>query len=293
MVDYAFRRLKTPEEYRMAEELQTRAWGLAQSGVVPVPIQRAVQDNGGLVLGAFLDIHLVGFNMAFVGWDGQELYYYSHLNAVLPEYRNHKLGFRLKAYQREEVLKAGLPRIRWVLDPVQAKTAHLALRRLGARPDRFLIHYYGAQESEVDRGSPTDRLRITWNLQSPEVLQRLEGHAPTPEEDAARVKVSTTLLETELGDAGQRRPLVVHEPEEGSRSATIEVPFDWANLREHQPSDQWPWRQATREAFRAALDVGWQIDDFAVVPLEHERRAFYLLSPAPADAPPKAAPAPS
>lgn len=263
----------------MAEDLQTRAWGLGSSGAVPVPLQRAIQDNGGLVLGAFLDIHLVGFNLAFVGWDGQELYYYSHLNAVLPEYRNHKLGFRLKVYQREEVLKQGLAKIRWVLDPVHAKTAHLTVRRLGARPDKFLIHYYGAQDSQSDKGSPTDRLRVTWTLQDSEVVRRLEGHHPTAEDDAARVKASTNLLETEVGEAGQRRPVSVHEPEEAHTSAVLEVPFDWDVLRENQPSDQWPWRQATREAFRAAFDQGWQIDDFVVLPINHERRAFYLLSP--------------
>ena len=279
--DFTFRNLRTPEEFRAAEEIQRKAWGMREEFPVPHALQKALADNGGLVLGAFLDIHVVGFTLAFVGWDGQELYYHSHMNAVLPEYRNHRLGYRLKLYQREEVLKQGLGKIRWTFDPLQSRNAHLNLRLLGARPDRYLVHYYGTLGSDVNQGLTTDRLHLTWELAAPEVEKRLGGTLPAPEEDLARIQKSEPLLTTTLGEAGLRIPQEVTEPSSGGALATIEVPFDLESIREHQPESLREWRQATREAFRAAMDLGWRIEDFAVVNLEHERRSFYLLSPVP------------
>ncbi len=287
MVELQFRKLRTPEEFRMAEDVQVKAWGMRGEHPVPASLQRAVQDNGGIILGAFHDIHLVGFNLAFVAWDGQELYYWSHMNAVLPEYQNHHVGFRMKSAQRDEVLRLGLTKVRWTFDPLVAKNGHFNVRRLGAYPDRYMHHYYGAMDTEQTAGIPTDRLRVTWLLDAPHVQERLGGHAPSAEEDLDRVKSSQVLLSTDVGDAGLRIPHEVHEPGEGKTSGVLEVPFDLATLREHQPQDLKGWRQATREAFRAAHDLGWGVDDFAIVPLDHEKRAFYFLAPRPGNPPPR------
>lgn len=283
MPDLQFRKLRTPEEFRMAEEVQIKAWGMHGEHPVPASLQRAIQDNGGLILGAFHDIHLIGFTLGFVAWDGQELYLWSHMNAVLPEYQNHKVGFRLKEAQREEVLRMGLPKIRWTFDPLVAKNGYLNVRRLGAYPDRYMHHYYGTMDTEQTGGIPTDRVRVTWLLTSPHVEERLGGKVPSKDDDLARFGSSQVLVDTELGEAGLRIPREVHEPEEGRSSGVLEVPFDMSALREHQPKDLRGWRLATREAFRAAHDLGWGVDDFAVVSVEHERRAFYFLAPRPAE----------
>jgi predicted GNAT superfamily acetyltransferase len=131
----------------------------------------------------------------------------------------------------------------------------------------------------VNAGLATDRLRVTWDLNDPEVVRRLQDPGPLPPETAARVLSSQVLLETEPGEAGLRVPKSVEEPTSGFRSAVLEVPFDLEALREHQPDCLRPWRQATREAFRACFDLGARVDDFAVVSRDHERRAYYLLSP--------------
>lgn len=293
MTELLIRRLRTPEEFRGAEEVQRKAWGMREEHPVPASMQRALQDNGGLILGAFHDIHLVGFNLAFVGWDNQELFYWSHMNAVLPEYQNHQLGFRLKAAQRDEVMRLGLSKIRWTFDPLVSKNAHLSVRRLGARPDKYMHHYYGAMDTAQTEGIPTDRLRATWELGSDRVKERMAGNKPAPEDDTLRAQKGQALLSTEVGDSGLRVPKEVQEPGHDAREGFIEVPFDLGLIREHQPGDLKGWRLATREAFRAAIDSGWGVDDFAVVSLEHERRAFYFLSPRPPEAGPTSdAPAP-
>ncbi len=244
---------------------------------VPPPLLRVLQDNGGLALGAFVDIHLAGVTASFIGWDGGTLYHVSHLTAVRPEYQNHHLGFRLKAFQRDEVLKLGLSEIRGVFDPLQSRNAWLFVRRLGARPDHYLPHYFGQLGDTVNLGSETDRVRYRWALTDPTVESRLAGQRPTPEEEHRRWERSSAIVETETGDAGLPVPTVVAEP--SGPSAHLEVPFDLAAVREHDPGSLRRWRHAVRDAFRAAVDLGYEVDDFAVITAEHQRRSFYLLSP--------------
>lgn len=277
--DFAFRKLTKPEEFRHAEELQREAWGLVEEPPTSSTIQRAIQDNGGLVLGAFADIYLAGLTIGFLGWDGTQLYHYSHMTAVRPEYQNHHVGFRLKAYQREEVLKQGLPLIRWTFDPLQSKNARLNVKLLGARPDHYYVHYYGTMGSELNRGLESDRLRVTWALADPGVEARLGGRLPAPESDLARWKGSQALIETTVGETGLRAPATVSEPSQPT--AHLEIPFDLQAIRSHSSSDLRTWRHAVRDAFRAAFDTGYRVDDFAVLSLDHERRSFYFLSAPP------------
>ncbi|MGA8302484.1 MAG: hypothetical protein WA691_03745 [Thermoplasmata archaeon] len=277
---FRFRRLEKPEEFRQVDEVEQAVWGLDSARpTLPVPLMRALQDNGGLVLGAFADIYLAGFASSLIGWDGVTLYHYSHLTAVRPEYQNHHLGFQLKAFQREEVLKLGLKEVRWVYDPLQSRSAWLNVRRLGARPDRYFSHYYGQLSDAVNQGLETDRVRAVWSIASPEVEARIAGRHPTAEEDQRRWAASSSIVETEPGETGIRVPNAVGEP--SGESAHLEIPFDLALVRQHEPKALRRWRHATRDAFRAASDLGYVVDDFSVVSAEHERRSFYFLSRAP------------
>lgn len=270
--DFAFRRLAKPEELRNAEELQREALGDDAPLAVPAPLLRLLQDNGGLVLGAFADIYLAGVTVSSIGWDGSTLYHLSHVTAVRPEYRNHRVGLRLKAYQRDEVLRLGLSEVRWGFDPVHRPSASLAVRRLGAVPDAFLAGYFGHL---AGAGRETDRLHVRWPLASPDVERRLTGEPPDPATVARRHAASSAIVETETGDRGLRVPTAVGEP--SGPSAQLEVPFDLASLQSHEPGAVRRWRHAVRDGFRAAFDLGYVVDDFAVVPLAHERRSFYLL----------------
>jgi predicted GNAT superfamily acetyltransferase len=282
---FRFRKLEKPEEFRQLLEVHRAVWG--DEGV-PTTLQRAIQDNGGLVLGAFADIHLVGFALSFLGWDGTTLYHYSHITAVRPEYQNHRVGFRLKTFQREEVLKLGLSELRWTFDPLQSRNAWLNVRQLGGRPDRYYIHYYGQMPDTINRGQEADRLRLRWELSAPAVEERLGGKTPTADEDLARWNSSTAIVETEVGEKGLRTPTAVAEPSGGL--AHLEIPFDLAAVQEHEPETVRSWRHAVRDAFRAAFDLGYRVEDFAVITSGHERRSFYLLGPAPRASPEGAAP---
>lgn len=273
--DFRLRRLDKPEEFRQVDQVHQLAWGGEGVDSLPAVLQRAVQDNGGLVLGAFADIYLAGFALGFLGWDGEQLYHYLHHLAVRPEYQNHRVGQRLMSYYRDEAIRLGLSEVRFVFDPLQSKNALLFVRRLGARPDRYHSHYYGQLGDAVNAGLETDRVRAIWSVTAPEVAARLAGTYPTPAEDLRRWATSSPLLESEPGESGIRVPTVVAEP--STDTSHLEIPFDLDLVRAHERAALWRWRHAVRDAFRAAYDLGHRVEDFAVITAEHERRSFYLL----------------
>jgi predicted GNAT superfamily acetyltransferase len=289
--EFRFRRLEKPEEFRTVEEVERAAFGLKTEVPTAPSLQRAMQDHGGLVVGAFSDIHLAGFALGFLGWDGTTLYHLSQTIAVRPEYQNHRVGFRLKAFQRDEVMRQGLGEIRWAFDPLSSRTATLAVRKLGASITGYRVHYYGQIDSEADAGTETDRLTVRWPLSDPRVEERLGGHRPTREEDLARFRASTAIVETEVAETGLRVPSTVAEP--SADRVHLEIPFDLGLVRTHESAALRTWRHAVRDAFRASFDLDYVVEDFAVISTDHERRSFYLLArrpPAPRPAP--AAPVP-
>jgi len=268
-------RLETPEECREVEEVQRAAWGFSTDGPVPAAIQRAIAHNGGLLLGAFDGTRLVGFALGFLGRDGPKLYHYSHMTAVRPEAQNRHVGFALKAFQRQEVLRQELTEVRWTFDPLQSKNALLNVRRLGGLPDRYYPRYYGVMADAINEGLETDRFRLIWSLNDPRVVARLRGHLPTPTEDEARYRASSALVETVIGSNELRRPAAVRPP--AGPSLQLEVPYDLHSVRSRDPGGARRWRELTREAFMAALGAGYHVDDFAVVLLAGERRSFYFF----------------
>jgi len=286
--DFALRPLRKPEEYRHAEELQREALGPEAALAVPAAVLRVTPDHGGLVLGAFADIYLAGVAASSIGWDGSTLYQRVHVAVVRPEYQNHRLGVRLLAYQRDEVLRLGLAEARWAFDPLHRPSAAVSLRRLGARADGLLTNYFGQLSPEDGPRDESDRLTVRWALNEPRVERRLAGELPTPDADRRSQAAASPMLETEVGDSGLRLPTAVVEPE--GPLAQLEIPFDLASIRAHEPSALRRWRHASRDAFRLAFDLGFTVDDLASVSLDHERRSFYLLRRAAPDAPAAGAP---
>jgi predicted GNAT superfamily acetyltransferase len=268
-------RLETPEECRAVEEVQRAAWGFATDGPVPAAIQRAIAHNGGLLLGAFEGAQLIGFALGFLGREGPKLYHYSHMTAVRPEAQNRHVGFALKVFQRQEVLRQDLSEVRWTFDPLQSKNALLNVRRLGGVPDRYYPRYYGMMADAINEGLETDRLRLIWPLNDPRVVARLGGRLPAPADDGSRYRSSSALVETVIGPSGLRRPGTVRPPV-GPR-LHLEIPYDLGSVRSRDPGGSRRWRELTREAFTAALEAGYRVDDFAVVPLAGERRSFYFF----------------
>lgn len=271
----AFRRLYVPDEFRAVEEVQRAAWGMSTDGPVPTTIQRAIADNGGVVIGAFVGGTLVGFSLGFLAREGTRLYHYSHMTAVRPEYQHHHIGFGLKVFQRAEAQREGLDEVRWTFDPLQARNAWLNVRRLGGRPDRYYPNYYGPMGDALNEGLETDRLRLVWSLDAPRVVERLGGRLPSAADDQAAWERTMPMVETALGPAGLRRPAAVHAP--SGPEVRLEIPYDLGSVRLRDRPSLRRWREAVREAFTSAFALGYRVDDFASLQVGTERRSCYLL----------------
>jgi predicted GNAT superfamily acetyltransferase len=278
---FTFRPLAKPEEFRAAEELQA----LGPSGIpespATVPVLRAAQDHGGLVLGAFADIYLAGAAVGWLGWDGSTLYHYLHRLVVRPEYQNHGVATSLALRVREQLQAVGLDTVRGHSDPLSSRAAYLAFHRLGATSDRYLSNLYGQQGPEGSPDRESDRLLWRWSLGDAAVTERLAiPRLPRPPPDP-QVLNSPSIVETEVGESGLRLPTAVVEPA-GAPFVRLEIPFDLELLHQHEPAGARRWRHAARDAFRGSFDLGYRVEGFDVLPMDHERRSFYLLAYRPA-----------
>ncbi|MFN8419228.1 MAG: hypothetical protein U0528_08305 [Anaerolineae bacterium] len=111
MPDFTIRPLQTIEEFNAVGEVQLKAWGVEDRGeIVPTPVLLTAQQNGGLVAGAFdPQGQMIGFVFGFVGITAEGTFKHcSHMAGVIPEYKRQHVGYALKLFQRDYVLKQGL-----------------------------------------------------------------------------------------------------------------------------------------------------------------------------------------
>jgi chorismate synthase len=254
--------------------LQREVWGLQD-----LEITSALQFLSGIHGGALLhlaenpDGELIGFAWAFpaIGAGGRaELH--SDMLAVAPQHQGRGIGGRLKWAQRQVALERGLTRISWTFDPLQARNAHLNLRRLGALAVRFYENFYGLTTSPLHHGLPTDRLLVRWDLQTPRVLERLAAGEPAPlatMPDAPHVNE----VKWQAGwPVSQAPDLTLDAPE-----LLLEVPPEWDVLNQAAPRVAQDWHEKVRAALRHYLSNGYVAADFVPSEDRGRRRPLYVL----------------
>jgi predicted GNAT superfamily acetyltransferase len=98
---------------------------------------------------------------------------------VLPDYRDAKVGRRLKLRQRDDALARGIALIEWTFVPLELKNAFFNIERLGAIVRGYKENQYGTTTSPLHGGLPTDRCTAEWWIDSPRVRSILSG-TPRP-----------------------------------------------------------------------------------------------------------------
>ncbi len=255
MTKPAIRSLETVDEYQACVELQEEVWGRNFSEKVPLAILKVSRRLGGVVGGAFSPQgKLQGFVFGMTGWEDRRPVHWSDMLAVRPEARGRGLGMRLKAFQREEMLAAGVDTVYWTFDPLVARNGHLNLARLGAVARSYEPNMYGFTGSDLHGGLPTDRLVVTWSLAAPRVEARLRGReSPPVAEDVAGL---SRVVPVE-GGAGAPVPGLprtgLDDPE-----LLIPIPLDFNALLQ-EPDGARRWREATRQAFTDLLSRGYEV----------------------------------
>ena len=275
-----FRDLETVDEMKALEGLQIEAWGDDERDIVPLHQFVAARYVGGSLIGAFDAEKLVGFVYGFYGHIGGRIVHHSHMLAVSPGYRRHNLGFRLKAEQRERVLADGLTdRMTWTFDPLQSLNAHFNFVKLGVVSDMYKINVYGEEGSSFLHRNGTDRLFVTWLLNSPRVQKSMSGQHRSKYDLADSTRsVSRLLHHSKSGHPETVANIVAALTP--SRFATIEIPADINAIEKEDFKLAQKWREETRRVFSKALSEGYVVVDYS---LENERSGNYILEKAQLD----------
>lgn len=277
---FCIRDVESDAEFHAIEDIQKEAWGFNDLDTVPAATLMATKHAGGVVLGAFEGDAMIGFAYGFAAYEEGRASIHSHMLAVRPEYRNFQAGFYLKLAQRERVLEMGLDEISWTYDPLQSLNAHLNFAKLGVVSRRYIADFYGAATSSpLHQGFGTDRLWVRWLLNSERVTRLASRDPRSPAVDQVVSDVDSSEL---LMSALVRREGLGPKLEDFSKLSTglctIEIPHNINSLKDQVPQAGVAWREATRKAFLAAIDAGFEVANFFRVDSKPAPRWFYLLT---------------
>jgi predicted GNAT superfamily acetyltransferase len=236
-------------------------WQIPDVEVVPNSQLIAAVKAGGVMLGAFDGEKMVGFAYGFVSFEKGQMAHHSHMLAVLPEYRNYKLGEKLKRAQREFVLQQGISMMSWTFDPLQSLNAYFNFNKLGVVSDTYFVDFYGDDAPSFLHRNSTDRLWVFWNLKD----ERAEL-----EFDLENVKRLVKLDENNA-------PQIFNSNDE---QVAIEIPSDINKLQAENIELAIEWRRATRQAFIEAFGQGYIAAGFYRMNRDGQDYGVYLLKKA-------------
>ena len=263
------------EEMGAVEDLQREVWRCADVDIVPRMMLHPAREVGGTLVGAYDGARLVGFAFGFVGLERGRLVLHSHMLAVKPEYRARRLGYLLKLAQRERALAKGIKIMTWTFDPLQSRNAHLNFARLGTISDSYRLNYYGdISTSPLHGATGTDRLWVTWQLDSARVVKRIDDSRVVDKNshDDLERAVPLVRLDADGGPAASR-----FAKDAPGGLVSIEIPDDIEAVVAHDTELALRWRVATRIAFLGALSEGYVVEEFFRVERDGRRIGAYLL----------------
>ena len=267
------RDLTTLDDLRKIEEVEKMVWNASDQDLLPLTFIIASKEAGNIWLGAFEDATLIGFAFGFLGRENGRNIIHSHMLAVLEQYRDLDIGYKLKLAQRERALALGVPEITWTFDPLQSKNAHLNFAKLGVVSDKYKIDFYGPETSSVLHRNGTDRLWVEWRVGSKHVQQRLQGKSPRTE-----VLEILSRLQALVGFDGGGKPVRNDLATALARQRiSIEIPSDINALQAKDPGLAREWRQATRWAFSESLKAGFFVAEFCRSIRGQQGPGAYLL----------------
>ncbi|GAB4527707.1 MAG: GNAT family N-acetyltransferase [Anaerolineae bacterium] len=240
-----YRILRTMPEFVQLGELAVSVWGFHAREIVPPALMQVITLNGGMMMGAYDGEQMIGMSLCMPAWRGAERFLWSHWTAVHKAYQRQGIGLVLKQQQRMWALENGYTTVRWTFDPLQRGNAHFnfgLLTAVGALYSHtYHVNFYGEMTDDVNRGLPSDRLEVTWDLKA-SPLNPSEQETPTP------ILTSVNHApELDLATVGQAALLSAY------------VPPALATLRSIDPALALQWRLALREALQTAFAASYRV----------------------------------
>jgi predicted GNAT superfamily acetyltransferase len=249
----SIRELTDIEDLRELADLFAAVWGRPGEPPISSDILKALAHSGNYVSGAYAGQKLVG---GLVGWFGgvppQELHLHSHILGVLSGSDARGLGSELKQHQRRWCLARDVKVMEWTTDPLVRRNAYFNLTKLGARAREYYVNFYGEMRDEINAGEESDRLLISWRLDSESAVAAAAGRVVEPSVDDLRESGAVVALL--VGEAG--------EPVAGSSSSRVllcQVPDDIVALRRSDPQLARSWRMALRKTLTDAIAAGYEV----------------------------------
>lgn len=243
--DVTIRECESFDDFHQCIELERAVWRDDDIDVMPVRLYMISKACSAPTIGAFDGAgRLVGFGHTMLALRNGKIAFHSHMLAVVEDYRDKNIGYRIKIAQRECAIKAKIPLIFWTFDPLQSRNAHFNINKLGVVARSYEVNYYGLGVSTAfDREVPTDRLIAEWWIESPRVVSVLAGDKPNVVE--AR--------------------------------ATVAIPDDIDAIRAGSVDLHREWRLKVREDFSRAMSGGAIVLGFERDPAR--RQSCYILGP--------------
>jgi predicted GNAT superfamily acetyltransferase len=240
------------EELRELEELFAAIWQSPEEPPVKADILRAFSHSGNYVVAARVGKRMVGGLVGWLGGTARDLHMHSHILGIVADSQVQGLGFELKQHQRLWCLDRDVKVMEWTTDPLVRRNAYFNLRKLGANARDYLVNFYGVMSDGLNAGEESDRLLISWQLDSTQAVAAAAGQAAEPDLD-------------ELIRAGAGAVLSVGaegEPVELGSSARVllcQVPEDVVELRRSDAAMARSWRLALRRALGDAFAAGYRV----------------------------------
>lgn len=228
---------------------------------------KALSHAGNYISAAFHDNAIVGGLIGFLGLHDGELQLHSHILGVSPELQGRSIGFALKQHQRAWALEHGIRTVTWTFDPLVRRNAFFNLTKLGATVTAYYENFYGEMPDAINAGQESDRVLVTWALDSDAVLRASDGAAPEPDIEALTEDGATAILY-----AGEDDDPVTTNGTTGD-TLLVQVPNDIVALRDATPDLARHWRRMTRETLGVALAKGFVAQGMT-------RSGWYVLSQA-------------
>ena len=274
--------LETPEELKAVEDLQHVIWPGNEIEIVPVHIFCACVHNGGVVLGAYHGVKLVGFVFGFPGFEykggNAHIIHASHMAGVHPEFRNSGIGFKLKRAQWQIVRQQGIKRITWTYDPLQSRNANLNLSKLGAVCNTYIPNYYGEMRDELNVGMPSDRFKVDWWVNSNRVRSRLLSRRKTQLTPSKLLNAGIPLVNpTQFTEAGYLSPRPTKAYQGNAPIVLLEIPADLQAIKLADMELAIQWRFYIRELFQDLFKWGYITTDL-IYSFGEQPRSFYVLT---------------
>jgi predicted GNAT superfamily acetyltransferase len=261
-MDIKIHPINTLTDLRKCHEIQRATWGFTDLMVFPYTQLISAAHNGGVLLGAYDGLDLVGFVYGYLGMSGKKLYLFSQRMGVLPRYQNQGIGMKLKLAQRDQMLRQGIDLIVWTYDPLLGKNATLNIEKLGGIVRHYARDIYGAVNNPLQMGLSTDRFLLEWELLSDRVRERIRSNAPRPRAEDWLEDNNYPLANYAAWEGDLPRP-VATDLELDEDVVLVQIPPDLNTIKKVDLSLARGWRESTRDIFETYFWRGYVINGFA------------------------------